>query len=91
MKIKDCKPFLKQKENIEYIESLCKRYLQFLNAEAEFLENDNYKFLLNESRITAELKRVGKSLRLATIELEKRLKWLESTINIATKKLLWTT
>ena len=74
MKVKECKPFIKQKENIEYIESLCKRYLQILNTDAKFLKNDDYAFLLNEGRVTAELKRVGKSLRLATIEIEKELK-----------------
>ena len=74
MEIKYCEPFISQKEKIEYIESLCKRYLYTLNTEAEFFESDNQQFLCNESRVKAELKSVGTSLRLATIELEKGLK-----------------
>lgn len=74
MKNKECEPFAKQKENIEYIEALCERYLLILNTEAKFFEIDNRKLLLNRSRVTAELERVGKSLRLATIDLEKGLK-----------------
>ena len=74
MRIKYCEPFIKQKENIEYIEALCKRYLQVLNTKAVFFESDNCKILCNSSKVKAELKRVGKSLRLASIELEKGLK-----------------
>ena len=70
MRIKYCEPFIKQKENIEYIEALCKRYLQVLNTKAVFFESD----ICNSSKVKAELKRVGKSLRLASIELEKGLK-----------------
>lgn len=70
MKIKELRMFCKYLEDIEYIESLCKRYVQVLNADKEDFDCGGG---ITGSKAKAELERIGKSLRLATVKLEKDL------------------